>query len=100
MFQANEYAACKHTIPSVLASIRALVKSKSPPPDQARLSRSDNCLNHSFAYAEIRTVSANILSRFDVEEVDHKKIHFRQYITMQFHDGKWNAKLTPRWSQA
>lgn len=53
--------------------------------------------NDSFAYAEIRTVSANILSRFDVEEKGYKEIDFRQYITMQFHDGKWNARLMPRW---
>lgn len=64
------------------------------------MKQANGLLLNSFAYAEIRTVSANILSRFDVEEVDRKKIHFRQYITMQFHDGKWNAKLTPRWSQA
>lgn len=53
-------------------------------------------MGYSFAYAEIRTVSANILSRFDVEEVGNKAIHFRQFITMQFHDGSWKAKLTPR----
>lgn len=52
----------------------------------------------SFAYAEIRTVSANILSRFDIEEAKYKDIDFRQFITMQMRDGSWNAVLTPRWT--
>lgn len=50
----------------------------------------------SFAMAEIRTVSANVLTRFDVEEYKYKSIEFRQFITMQFHDGKWDVILTPR----
>ena len=56
--------------------------------------------NSSFAYAEIRTASANILSRFDIERADDKKLDVRQYITMQFHDGSWNTFLTPRWKKA
>ena len=51
---------------------------------------------NSFAYAEIRTAAANILTRFDVERADEKVLDYRQYITMQFSDGSWNVLLTPR----
>jgi hypothetical protein len=51
----------------------------------------------SFAYAEMRTVSANLLSRFSLEEAGYQKIQLRQFITMQFHDGKWRVVLKPRW---
>jgi hypothetical protein len=51
----------------------------------------------SFAYAEMRTVSADLLSRFSIEEAGYQKIQLRQFITMQFYDGKWNVVLKPRW---
>jgi hypothetical protein len=50
----------------------------------------------SFAYAEIRTVAANILTRFDVHDIQKKAIDFRQFITMQMHDGSWEVIITPR----
>jgi hypothetical protein len=50
----------------------------------------------SFAYAEMRTVAANILTRFDVHDIEKKEIDFRQFITMQMHDGSWDVILTPR----
>lgn len=50
----------------------------------------------SFAYAEMRTVAANILTRFDVHDIQRKEIDFRQFITMQMHDGSWDVILTPR----
>lgn len=53
----------------------------------------------SFAYAEMRTVSANLLSRFSLEEAGYQKIQLRQFITMQFHDGKWRVVLKPRWKE-
>ncbi|KAF1940411.1 cytochrome P450 [Clathrospora elynae] len=59
-----------------------------------------NCIGQNFAYAEMRTVSANLLSRFDIEEAQYKEIHLRQFITMQFHDGSWNVILKPRWKEA
>lgn len=50
----------------------------------------------SFAWAEMRVVAANILSRFDIMEVPGQDIDFRQYITMQFADGHWKVVLRPR----
>lgn len=51
---------------------------------------------HSFAWAEMRMIAANIFSRFDVAEVSGQHIDFRQYITMQFASGHWKAVLVPR----
>lgn len=45
----------------------------------------------------MRTVAVNLLSRFSIEEAGYQQIHLRQFITMQFHDGKWNVVLKPRW---
>ncbi|KAH6877811.1 cytochrome P450 [Alternaria rosae] len=59
-----------------------------------------NCIGQNFAYAEMRTVSANLLSRFALEEAGYQKIQLRQFITMQFHDGKWRVVLKPRWKDA
>ncbi|GAB7323625.1 hypothetical protein MBLNU13_g07111t1 [Cladosporium sp. NU13] len=55
-----------------------------------------SCIGPNFAYAEIRTVVTNILSRFDVHDIQKKAIDFRQFITMQMHDGSWEVILTPR----
>ncbi|KAM0321854.1 hypothetical protein ACHAQA_009859 [Verticillium albo-atrum] len=49
-----------------------------------------------FAWAEMRVVAANILSRFDILEVPGQDIDFRQYITMQFATGSWKVLLKPR----
>ncbi|KAI4703455.1 hypothetical protein J4E81_002334 [Alternaria sp. BMP 2799] len=59
-----------------------------------------NCIGQNFAYAEMRTVSANLLSRFALEEAGYQQIQLRQFITMQFHDGKWRVVLKPRWKDA
>lgn len=58
-----------------------------------------NCIGQNFAYAEMRTVSANLLSRFSLEEAGYQQIQLRQFITMQFHDGKWKVVLKPRWRE-
>ncbi|CAG8951083.1 hypothetical protein HYFRA_00006481 [Hymenoscyphus fraxineus] len=50
-----------------------------------------SCIGMNFAMAEIRTASANILSRFDVEEPYYQEIDVRQFITMQFSDGSWKV---------
>lgn len=47
--------------------------------------------------AEIRMLTANILSRFDFDEVPGQNIDYRQYITMQFEHGSWKAYLRPRY---
>lgn len=47
--------------------------------------------------AEIRMLTANIFSRFDLAEVPGQNIDYRQYITMQFEKGSWKAFLTPRY---
>ncbi|KAI8718107.1 Cytochrome P450, family 3, subfamily A [Fusarium sp. LHS14.1] len=49
-----------------------------------------------FAWAEMRMIAVNLLSRFDVIEVSGQDIDFRQYITMQFASGHWKAVLIPR----
>ncbi|KAK2589787.1 hypothetical protein QQS21_012531 [Conoideocrella luteorostrata] len=41
-----------------------------------------SCIGQNFAYAEMRTESANICTLFDVEEVANKSLDFRQFITM------------------
>lgn len=51
---------------------------------------------YSFAWAEMRTVAANILSRFDVEEVSGQQVEFKQHVTMVFATGHWRVKLRPR----
>ncbi|KAK7423070.1 hypothetical protein QQZ08_009237 [Neonectria magnoliae] len=55
-----------------------------------------SCIGMNFAWAEMRMIAANILSRFDVEEVPGQYIDFRQFITMQFATGNWRAVLKPR----
>lgn len=50
----------------------------------------------SFAWAEMRTVCANILSRYEVLEVPDQQVDFKQYITMQFATGQWKVNLVPR----
>lgn len=51
----------------------------------------------SFAWAEMRVVAANILSRYDVEEVPGQNLDWRQYVTIQLSDGHWRVMLKPRW---
>lgn len=53
-------------------------------------------MERSFAWAEMRMVAANVLSRFDVVEVPGQHVDFRQYITMQFATGHWKVMLKPR----
>ncbi|EHA20240.1 hypothetical protein ASPNIDRAFT_194740, partial [Aspergillus niger ATCC 1015] len=59
-----------------------------------------SCIGKNFAMAEIRMLTANILSRFDLDEVPGQNIDYRQYITMQFEHGSWKAFLTPRYEQS
>ncbi|BCR96891.1 uncharacterized protein AKAW2_30210S [Aspergillus luchuensis] len=56
-----------------------------------------SCIGKNFAMAEIRMLTANIFSRFDLAEVPGQNIDYRQYITMQFEKGSWKAFLTPRY---
>ncbi|KAK6834069.1 cytochrome P450 [Apiospora arundinis] len=58
-----------------------------------------SCIGINFAWAEMRMVAANILSRFDIVEVPGQDIDFRQYITMQFATGHWKVTLKPRTQQ-
>jgi hypothetical protein len=51
---------------------------------------------YSFAWAEMRMIAANIYSRFDVTEVSGQAVDFRQFITIQFASGHWQAILTQR----
>jgi hypothetical protein len=53
-------------------------------------------LLRSFAWAEMRMIAANILSRYDVIEVPGQEVDFRQFITMQFHTGHWKVVLKAR----
>lgn len=55
-----------------------------------------SCIGMNFAWHEMRVVIANYMARFDVVEVPNQKLDIRQFITMQFHDGNWNAVLYPR----
>lgn len=41
-------------------------------------------------------VSANLLSRYEVEEVPGQVVDWRQFITLCFKDGKWRVVLKPR----
>ncbi|EAU39601.1 conserved hypothetical protein [Aspergillus terreus NIH2624] len=56
-----------------------------------------SCIGKNFAWAEIRMVTANLLSRFEFIEVPAQDIDYRQYITMQFANGSWKAFLKPRY---
>lgn len=53
----------------------------------------------SFAWAEMRTVTVNLLSRYDIIEIPGQHIDYRQYITMQFSKGSWKVKMLPRYLQ-
>lgn len=53
-------------------------------------------LGYSFAWAEMRMVAANFLTRFDLEEVIGQEVDFRQFITMQFKTGSWKVTVKPR----
>ncbi|KAH9827609.1 Cytochrome-P450 monooxygenase FUS8 [Teratosphaeria destructans] len=55
-----------------------------------------SCIGMNFAWHEQRIVAANMLSRFDIEELAQPPLKLRQFITIQFHDGKWMARLKPR----
>ncbi|RDH33525.1 cytochrome P450 [Aspergillus welwitschiae] len=59
-----------------------------------------SCIGKNFAMAEIRMLTANIFSQFDLDEVPGQNIDYRQYITMQFEHGSWKAFLTPRYEQS
>ncbi|PYI09748.1 cytochrome P450 [Aspergillus sclerotiicarbonarius CBS 121057] len=56
-----------------------------------------SCIGKNFAWAEMRMVTANLLSRFNFTEVPGQEIDYRQYITMQFQHGSWQVVLTPRY---
>ncbi|KAG9495280.1 hypothetical protein J7337_013516 [Fusarium musae] len=51
---------------------------------------------HSFAWAEMRMIAANLLTRYDITEVPGQVVDFRQFITMQFDTGHWNVILQRR----
>ncbi|KAJ4110894.1 hypothetical protein NW769_007065 [Fusarium oxysporum] len=51
---------------------------------------------HSFSWAEMRMIAANLLARYDITEVPGHVVDFRQFITMQFHTGHWNVILKKR----
>ncbi|QDS73814.1 hypothetical protein FKW77_006095 [Venturia effusa] len=55
-----------------------------------------SCIGINFANAEMSVVSANLLSRYDIEEVPGQVIDWRQFITLVFKDGKWRVVLKPR----
>ncbi|KAF4449235.1 hypothetical protein F53441_7454 [Fusarium austroafricanum] len=55
-----------------------------------------SCIGINFAWAEMRMIAANILSRYDIVEVPGQEIDFRQFITMQFKTGHWNVVLKAR----
>ncbi|EPS29010.1 hypothetical protein PDE_03956 [Penicillium oxalicum 114-2] len=71
-----------------------------PPPDMQAYypfsAGKHTCIGKNFAHAEIRMVAANILSRFDVNEVQGQQIDYRQYITMQMANGSCKAYLSRR----
>ncbi|OOF94995.1 hypothetical protein ASPCADRAFT_516335 [Aspergillus carbonarius ITEM 5010] len=56
----------------------------------------NSCVSENFAWAEMRMVTANLLSRFDFTEVTGQEIDYRQYIAMQFQHGSWQVVLKPR----
>ena len=53
-------------------------------------------LGYSFAWAEMRMISANFLTRFNLDEVAGQEVDFRQFITMQFKTGSWKVMVKPR----
>jgi hypothetical protein len=53
-------------------------------------------LCYSFAWAEMRMLAANFLTRFDLEEVPGQEVDCRQFITMQFKTGSWKVMVKPR----
>ncbi|KAN0096705.1 cytochrome P450 [Hyaloscypha variabilis] len=55
-----------------------------------------SCIGINFAWAEMRMVAANFLTRFDLEEVYGQDVDFRQFITMQFKTGSWKVMIKPR----
>ncbi|KAM0148650.1 hypothetical protein ACHAQE_009124 [Botrytis cinerea] len=56
-----------------------------------------SCVGVNFAWAEIRMVTANLLTRYDFCELPRQNIDWQQYITMQFEGGSWKASLMPRY---
>ncbi|KAG4426254.1 hypothetical protein IFR04_000720 [Cadophora malorum] len=55
-----------------------------------------SCIGINFAWAEMRMVAANFLSRFDIDEVPGQDVDFRQFITMQFATGNWKTIIKQR----
>ncbi|KAF4961211.1 hypothetical protein FGADI_448 [Fusarium gaditjirri] len=55
-----------------------------------------SCIGINFAWAEMRMIAANLLTRYDITEVPEQVVDFRQFITMQFHTGHWNVILKKR----
>ncbi|KAF5564733.1 cytochrome P450 monooxygenase 3A9 [Fusarium phyllophilum] len=55
-----------------------------------------SCIGINFAWAEMRMIAANLLTRYDITEVQGQIVDFRQFITMQFHTGHWNVILQKR----
>ena len=90
-------AAWQLTTPSLEANTLALASSKSPAPFSLRIYLFGNTLTlSSFAWAEMRMVAANFLSRFDIDEVPGQDVDFRQFITMQFATGNWKTIIKQR----
>ncbi|KLO97031.1 Cytochrome P450 3A5 [Fusarium fujikuroi] len=55
-----------------------------------------SCIGINFAWAEMRMIAANLLTRYEITEVPGQIVDFRQFITMQFHTGHWNVILQKR----
>ncbi|PVH96074.1 cytochrome P450 [Periconia macrospinosa] len=55
-----------------------------------------SCIGINFAWNEMRVVAANILARYDIQEVLGQDVTWRQYITIQITDGHWKVVLIPR----
>ncbi|KAL9561580.1 hypothetical protein ACKAV7_014427 [Fusarium commune] len=55
-----------------------------------------SCIGINFAWAEMRMIAANLLTRYDITEVPGQVVDFRQFITMQFLTGHWNVILQKR----
>ncbi|KAB8297398.1 hypothetical protein EYC80_002741 [Monilinia laxa] len=72
-----------------------------PPPDlQAYYPFSagkHSCIGINFAWAELRMVAANLLTRYEFCELPGQHIDWRQYITMQLEGGSWKVSLMPRY---
>ncbi|TGO35066.1 hypothetical protein BHYA_0171g00020 [Botrytis hyacinthi] len=89
----------------VSASYRELHRNPTHWPDPMRFwperwlkNRPEGVPPPDFAWAEIRMVTANLLSRYDFSEFPGQSIDWRQYITMQFEGGSWKVSLTPRYA--